>query len=65
MKADFMLLKKNPLANISNTKTISAIYYNQRWYNESELEGMKKFVKEQAKSFNVSCKFIWNIIKGF
>jgi imidazolonepropionase-like amidohydrolase len=65
MKADFMLLKKNPLANISNTKTISAIYYNQRWYNETELEDMKKFVKEQAKSFNVSCKFIWNIIKGF
>lgn len=62
--ADFVLLKQNPLDDIKNTKTISAVYYNKRWYDEADLECMKEFVSRQAKSFGISCKFIWNMIKG-
>ena len=29
-KADFILLKKNPLENIANTQTINAVYYNNQ-----------------------------------
>ncbi len=62
-KADFILLKQNPLENIANTKTISAVYYNYRWYNEEDIKNMKMYVHKQAKSFGISCKFIWNMIK--
>jgi imidazolonepropionase-like amidohydrolase len=61
--ADFILLKQNPLANISNTQTIKAVYYRSRLYNEDDLASMRKFVQDQAKSFGISCKFIWNMIK--
>jgi imidazolonepropionase-like amidohydrolase len=62
--ADFILLRNNPLENITNTQTISAVFYNNRWYNEADLEAMKIFVSKQAKSFGISCKFIWNMLKG-
>lgn len=61
--ADFILLPKNPLENIENTKTINSVYCNNRLYNREDLEQMKLFVKNQAKSFGVTCKFIWNMIK--
>jgi imidazolonepropionase-like amidohydrolase len=62
-KADFILLSKNPLEDIANTKTIEAVCYNNRWYTRKDLEEMKSFVRQQAKSFGVSCTFIWNMIK--
>lgn len=62
-KADFLLLNKNPLENIENTQTINSVCYNNIWYNSQDLENMKVFTKKQAKSFSVSCKFIWNMIK--
>lgn len=62
-KADFILLNKNPLEKIENTKTINAVFYNNCWYYQNDLLEMKKFSKTQAKSFGISCKFIWNMIK--
>jgi hypothetical protein len=62
--ADFILLGDNPLENIKNTQTISAVFYNNRWYDESDIEEMKSFTREQAKSFGISCKFIWNMMKS-
>lgn len=61
--ADFVLLEKNPLEDISHTKTIRAVFYNNRLYDSDDLEEMKSFVKRQASSFGVSCQFIWNMIK--
>jgi len=62
-KADFILLEKNPLAKIENTQTINAVFYNNCWYDKNDLTKMKDFTNKQAKSFGISCKFIWNIIK--
>lgn len=62
--ADFMLLDQNPLENISHTKTINSVYFESRLYNEEDFKQMKIFVKKQAKSFGVTCKFIWNMIKA-
>ena len=61
--ADFILLNKNPLENIAHTRTIEGVFYDERWYSKDDLEQMKNFVKTQARSFGVSCKFIWNMIK--
>jgi Amidohydrolase family len=62
-RADFVLLKQNPLEKIEHTKTIFGVYYNARWYAEEDIEAMKDFVRDQARSFRVSCKFIWNLVK--
>jgi imidazolonepropionase-like amidohydrolase len=62
--ADLLLLDRNPLENITNTQAIHAVYFNQRLYDRNDLARMKASVREQAKSFGISCKFIWNMIKG-
>jgi imidazolonepropionase-like amidohydrolase len=62
--ADFLVLNKNPLEYIENTQSIENVYFNQKFYVKSDLEEMKKYVHEQAKSFSINCKFIWNMIKG-
>ena len=61
--ADFILLDKNPLEKIEHTQNINAVFYNQRLYNQDDILQMKTFVQKQAKSFGISCKFIWNMIK--
>jgi imidazolonepropionase-like amidohydrolase len=62
--ADLLLLNSNPLEKITNTQDIHAVYFNQRLYDRQDLAQMKAFVHEQAKSFGISCKFVWNLIKG-
>lgn len=62
--ADLLLLDGNPLENIINTQAIHAVYFNQRLYDRNDLARMKSSVHEQAKSFGIFCKFIWNMIKG-
>ncbi|TAF95054.1 MAG: hypothetical protein EAZ32_13895 [Cytophagia bacterium] len=62
--ADLLILNKNPLVDIENTTSIESIYFNQKLYEKPTLEAMKKYVHEQAKSFSISCKFIWNMMKG-
>ena len=61
--ADFIMLTKNPLENIKNTQTINTVYYDHHLYASEDLVQMKSFVKSQAKSFGISCKFIWNMMK--
>jgi len=61
--ADFIVLSENPIENIKNTKSIKAVYYNKRFYDSEDLKDMKKFVENQAKSFGITCKFIWNMMK--
>jgi hypothetical protein len=62
--ADLLILEKNPLEEISNTKSIEAVYFNQQLYEKQDLDSMKNYVREQAKSFSISCKFLWNMLKG-
>jgi Amidohydrolase family len=62
--ADFIILEANPLVNIDNTQAIHSVYYNFRLYEKNDLQEMKNFVKEQAKSFGINCKFTWNMIKS-
>jgi len=61
--ADCIFLVKNPLEDFKNTQIINAVYYKNRLYNSEDLKQMKAFVKSQAKSFGITCKFIWNVIK--
>lgn len=47
--ADLVLLEKNPLESINNTRSISAIIYNGKIYNrEKLLNNVEKFVKKES-----------------
>jgi imidazolonepropionase-like amidohydrolase len=37
-EADFVLLEKNPLTNIQNTRTIKAVYTHNKFYSRGELD---------------------------
>ncbi|MDZ7899144.1 MAG: amidohydrolase family protein [Arcicella sp.] len=63
-KADMMLLSANPLENIAHTKMIESVYFNQKLYKKDDLEAMKNYVHDQANSFRINCRFVWNMIKG-
>lgn len=36
-RADFILLEKNPLIDIKNSRSVSGIFYRDHWYNEKAL----------------------------
>jgi imidazolonepropionase-like amidohydrolase len=63
-KAEFIFLEKNPLIDIRNTQSIKNVLYNGCLYNETDIEAMKSFVHKQAKSFQISCKVIWSMLKS-
>ncbi|MTH30489.1 amidohydrolase family protein [Myroides pelagicus] len=44
--ADLILLDKNPLDNIENTKTISGVFVNGRWIDKHEINQMIQEVKK-------------------
>lgn len=44
--ADLVLLEKNPLKNIRNTKTINAVIANGNYFNRNTLDNMLQAVKE-------------------
>lgn len=48
-EANLMLLKKNPLEDIDNTKSISAVVKNGKFYGEKELKQMLEEVKSAVK----------------
>jgi imidazolonepropionase-like amidohydrolase len=63
-KSSFVLLRNNPLEDIRNTQSISMVFCDDKHYNTNELEKMKEYVMQQAKSYGMSCKFLWNILKN-
>ncbi|MEW7279459.1 amidohydrolase family protein [Aquimarina sp. 2201CG1-2-11] len=48
--ADFVLLNKNPLENIKNTKTIEGVMIKGKWFTRKALNDLLKEVKESYKT---------------
>ncbi len=44
-EADFILLEKNPLEDIKNTRTIKAVYTSKKFYNRTQLDKLLNDVK--------------------
>lgn len=61
--ADIVLLQRNPLDDIANSRSIDAVILNGQLYDNKEVRAMRAFVARQASSFSVNCKFVWNMIK--
>jgi imidazolonepropionase-like amidohydrolase len=49
-EADFVLLEKNPLEDIKNTRTIRAVYTHHQLYNRAELDKLLNEIKAISQS---------------
>ena len=64
--ADLLLLTKNPLENIENTKEIDTLFFNQAIYSHSDLSGYKEYVKDNvsgASGAAMSIKMLWGLFR--
>ncbi|WP_115870360.1 amidohydrolase family protein [Marinoscillum furvescens] len=64
--ADLLLLSKNPLEDIRNTRTIERLYYNGNQYEKTDLEAMKTYVADNAsgiKGWALSVKMFLRLMK--
>jgi imidazolonepropionase-like amidohydrolase len=64
MKADLILLNKNPLEDIRHTMSIEAVIFNGNLYSRSKLDEISNEVEARAKSWSVACKILWEFIKS-
>jgi len=64
MKADLILLNKNPFEDIRNTQSIEAVIFNGKLYNRKKLDEISAVVERRAKSWNIACKILWEFIKN-
>lgn len=57
--ADIILLDKNPLSNISNTKKINMIIDRGHVYTRTDLDSMLSFVESMASNLRVTLRLFW------
>ncbi|WP_227740411.1 amidohydrolase family protein [Salegentibacter sp. BLCTC] len=64
--ADLILLDKNPLKNINNTRKISGVFINGKWIDENKLDDMLSYVEEwnNANKENYNWKEVIRKIRG-
>lgn len=61
--ADIVLLDRDPLLDIANTRSIHAVVAGGQLHQRADLDRTLAFAASQASSFSLNCKFIWAIIK--
>lgn len=64
MKADLVVLNKNPLENIRNSLSIDSVIFNSNYYDRNILNKLEELVVRRAKSWSIACKIVWNYIKN-
>lgn len=60
--ADLVLLRSNPLENITNTTTITGVILNGNYYNQATLQDLQRVTEETASSFHLNVKFVYSIL---
>jgi hypothetical protein len=63
-KADLVLLDKNPLDDIKNTKEINGVLLNGVYYNEEKLTELKEFTEKAAASFHMNVKALISLVNS-
>ncbi|MGI8599160.1 MAG: amidohydrolase family protein, partial [Chitinophagaceae bacterium] len=58
--ADLIILNKNPLENIINSKTINGVILNGIYYDANKLEELKKYTQKIASSFHMNIKVVYS-----
>jgi hypothetical protein len=63
-KADLVLLDKNPLLDIKNTKSINGVLLNGVFYNREKLRELKQFTASAAGSFHMNVKALVSLLNS-
>lgn len=63
-KADLVLLNKNPLHDIKNTKSIKGVLLNGVYYDEEKLIELKAFTASAAGSFHFNVKTFLSLLNS-
>lgn len=62
--ADIVILDKNPLDAISNTKQISGVIQNGLYYDKEKIEELKSFTESMASSYHMNIKVFYSFIRS-
>lgn len=62
--ADLLLLRADPLDDISNTQQIESVIFNGNLYDRDAIHEISVHVQRQARSWSVACKILWRFIKN-
>ena len=60
--ADLLLLDADPRTDIRHTRRIDTVVMRGAVYRRDALDRLLTFSHEQARSFGVNCRFLWNIL---
>jgi hypothetical protein len=62
--ADLIILNKNPLENIANSKTIDGVIMNGIYYDSDKLNELKNFTQSISSSFHMNVKVFYSLISS-
>lgn len=63
-KADMVLLNKNPLEDIRNTKHINGVLINGVYYDSEKINELKQFTEQAASSFHMNVKAFVSLLSS-
>ncbi|MEN0037914.1 MAG: amidohydrolase family protein [Cellvibrio sp.] len=64
LKADLVLLNKNPLDDIRNSASIESVIFNGNFYDRHKLDNIESIVEQRTRSWTIGCKILWEFIKN-
>lgn len=62
--ADLVILNKNPLDHISNSKTIYGVIMNGLYYDSNKIDELKDFTQSLSSSFHMNVKVFYSFISS-
>ena len=62
--ADLIILNKNPLENIANSKTIDGVIMNGIYYDSDKINELKNFTQSISSSFHMNVKVFYSLISS-
>lgn len=62
--ADLVILDKNPLDNITHSKTIFGVILNGIYYDSNKIDELKDFTQSLSSSFHVNVKELYSLISS-
>jgi len=62
--ADLIILDKNPLENITSSKTINGVIMNGIYFDSDKIDELKDFTQSISSSFHMNIKVIYSLISS-
>ncbi|WP_223788779.1 amidohydrolase family protein [Marinicella meishanensis] len=61
-RADLILLRANPLADIKNTQTIQAVLFNGHYYDPKAITALDQYTTDMATSTHLNIKYLMHML---